>query len=92
MDKFQSSASSVVGLDDAYGEPTRKRRRTDGSTIGGVGGEEKEVWVVRRGQWRLRVQNSRSRKGGVECVLVAVSLEAFAFERGRNAQRGFLAG
>ncbi|PVH86577.1 hypothetical protein DL98DRAFT_582530 [Cadophora sp. DSE1049] len=87
-----SSASSVVGLDDAYGEPTRKRRRTDGSTISGVGGEEKEVWVVRRGQWRLRVQNSRSRKGGVECVLVAVSLEAFAFERGRNAQRGFLAG
>ncbi|CZS97568.1 related to BTB/POZ domain-containing protein [Rhynchosporium graminicola] len=85
-----STASSVVGGDDGYGEPMRKRRRTDGSVAGLS--EEKDVWIVRRGQWRLRVQNSRSQKGGVECVLVAVNLDAFAFERGRNAQRGFLAG
>lgn len=85
---ISSVASSVV--DETYGEPTRKRRRMDGSTV--EVNEEKEIWVVRRGQWRLRVQNARNGKGGVECVLVAVNIEAFASEGGRNTQRGFLAG
>ena len=43
------------------------------------------------GQWRLRVQNARNGKGGVECVLVGVKIEAVSGELGRNMQRGFLA-
>jgi hypothetical protein len=95
-----SDASSVVG-DEANefgsgggggggGQPSRKRRRTEISS--GNGGEEKESWVVKTGQWRLRVQNARNGKGGVECFLVAVRIEAVSGELGRNMQRGFLAG
>ena len=59
-----------------------------------------ETWIVKTGQWRLRVQNARTGtgtgngkgKGGVECVLVAVKLDVVSGELGRNRQRGFLAG
>lgn len=84
----ESNASSVIGIDESFGEPSKKRRRMEGGSV--VGGEEKESWVVKTGQWRLRVQNSRNGKGGVECVLVAVRLDAMSGEFGRNAQRGFL--
>ncbi|PMD59356.1 uncharacterized protein K444DRAFT_530225 [Hyaloscypha bicolor E] len=70
-------------------QPSRKRRRTEMSS---GGGEEKESWVVKTGQWRLRVQNARNGKGGIECVLVAVKIDAVSGERGRNMQRLFLAG
>lgn len=71
------------------GQPPRKRRRADITTgIGGLSGEES--WVVKTGQWRLRVQYGRNGKGGVECVLVAVKLDAFSGEQGRNARRAFL--
>ncbi|KAF8855634.1 hypothetical protein BDZ45DRAFT_498856 [Acephala macrosclerotiorum] len=83
-----SNASSVIGIDESFGEPSRKRRRMEGGSV--VGGEEKESWVVKTGQWRLRVQNSKNGKGGVECVLVAVRLDAVSGEFGRNAQRRFL--
>lgn len=62
-----------------------KRRRTETSIHGD------ETWLVRTGQWRLRVQNARNGKGGVECVLVAVKLDAISGELGRNSQRMFLA-
>ncbi|KAK4102490.1 hypothetical protein N658DRAFT_495199 [Parathielavia hyrcaniae] len=62
----------------------RKRRRTDE----GQGGEEE--WIVRRGQWRLRIQGTRNGKAAVECCLVAVKLDAYSSERARNAQRPFL--
>ena len=70
-------------------QPSRKRRRTEMSS---GGGEEKESWVVKTGQWRLRVQNARNGKGGIECVLIAVKIDAVSGERGRNMQRLFLAG
>ncbi|KAE8443136.1 hypothetical protein EG329_002305 [Mollisiaceae sp. DMI_Dod_QoI] len=104
-DSGGSNASSVIGIDEGFGEPSRKRRRMDGGVVGGLGlgggmvgmdvGEEKESssWVVKTGQWRLKVQGSRNGgngKGGVECVLVAVRLDAVSGEFGRNAQRGFL--
>ncbi|KAI9052193.1 hypothetical protein LZ554_003552 [Drepanopeziza brunnea f. sp. 'monogermtubi'] len=82
-------AGAGAGLVDGHAEQIRKRRRMDGSTIGL--NEEDPVWVVKRGQWRLRVQNSRTEKGGVECVLMGVVVDAFTSEGARNAQRGFLA-
>ncbi|PMD45993.1 hypothetical protein L207DRAFT_540711 [Hyaloscypha variabilis F] len=77
-------------------QPSRKRRRTEISSAGGMSGsvvgEERESWVVKTGQWRLRVQHARNGKGGIECVLVAVKIDAVSAEIGRNMQRGFLAG
>lgn len=64
----------------------RKRRRTDGSIA--PGGEEE--WTVMTGQWRLRIQSSKGGKSGVECVLVAVKLDAVSSQLGRNMARGFL--
>ncbi|KAK4038144.1 hypothetical protein C8A01DRAFT_17720 [Parachaetomium inaequale] len=65
---------------------SRKRRRVDEQ---GGGGEE---WIVRTGQWRLRIQGARNGKAAVECCLVAVKLDAFSSERARNGQRSFLGG
>jgi len=62
---------------------SRKRRRIEGG-----GGDEN--WVIKTGQWRLRVQNGRNGKG-VECLLVAVKLDAVSGEGGRNKKRAFLA-
>jgi hypothetical protein len=85
----KESRKHLDGEDDEASEPQRKRRRTDGA-----GGEEKEkekeTWIIKTGQWRLRVQNAKNGKGGVECVLVAVKLDAVSGELGRNAQKGFL--
>ncbi|KAH7155098.1 hypothetical protein B0J13DRAFT_593446 [Dactylonectria estremocensis] len=63
----------------------RKRRRTDGSV--GPGDDE---WTVMTGQWRLRIQGAKGAKGGVECVLVAVKLDAVSSQLGRNLTRPFL--
>lgn len=71
-----SSAASVI-----MSNP-RKRRRADTNTP--------EEWIVRTGQWRLRIQGSKSGKSAVECVLVAVKLDAVSSELGRNAARSFL--
>ncbi|TPX17996.1 uncharacterized protein E0L32_011907 [Thyridium curvatum] len=87
-----SAPSSAGGLDSpasAAGSAVfnpRKRRRVDAGLLG-QGAEE---WVVRKGQWRLRIQSSRHGKSAVECVLVAVKLDAMSSEHARNAQRGFL--
>jgi hypothetical protein len=96
------SGNSSVASDEMEGgtgggvlhlsQPARKRRRTEISS----GGEEKESWIIKTGQWRLRVQNARggngNGKGAIECVLVAVKIDAVSSELGRNMQRGFLAG
>ena len=65
--------------------PPRKRRR-----YGSL--DDFGEWVVRRGQWRMRVQHCPG--GGVndmEIVLHAVKLDAVSGQKGRNANRGFLA-
>jgi hypothetical protein len=80
------------GRDEDDDEFPRKRRRI-GDHIGqGVGGIEEGIqkWIVRTGQWRLRIQNSARGKSGVECVLEAVKLDAVSGDAGRNSQRGFL--
>ncbi|KAI0017758.1 hypothetical protein F4780DRAFT_573728 [Xylariomycetidae sp. FL0641] len=79
----ESPMSSLGGY---FGAPSRKRRRVD---MSGHGADE---WVVRTGQWRLRIQGSRNGKSAVECVLIAVKLDAFSTEQSRNARRGFLVG
>ncbi|KAI1432134.1 hypothetical protein GGR50DRAFT_675865 [Xylaria sp. CBS 124048] len=64
--------------------PSRKRKRLDSSS------QADDEWIVRTGQWRLRLRNTRSGKSAVECVLVAVKIDAYSREQARNAQRGFL--
>ena len=84
-ERQDSPLSSAGG---GYYFPPRKRRRTDMPPSGSA-----EEWVVRTGQWRLKIQGSRgSARGAVECVLVAVKLDAYSSELARNAQRGFLRG
>lgn len=63
-------------------EYPRKRRRVDGDP-------ENEEWVVRTGQWRLRIQAAPNGRG-VECVLVATKLDAMSSQLARNMSRGFL--
>ena len=89
VDVVGASPTSLGGL-----PPSRKRRRLDSHSIGGGaaagGGAGGEEWVVRTGQWRLRIQGAKNGKSADECVLVAVKLDAMSSEHARNAQRGFL--
>ncbi|CAH0041284.1 unnamed protein product [Clonostachys solani] len=61
---------------------SRKRRRTED-------GGPKE-WVVRTGQWRLRIRPTKTAKAPYECVLEAVKIDAFSSELERNSSRSFL--
>ncbi|KAK3900545.1 hypothetical protein C8A05DRAFT_45627 [Staphylotrichum tortipilum] len=65
---------------------SRKRRRVDDQDVGG------EEWIVKTGQWRLKIQGARNGKAPVECCFVAVKLDAYASERARNGERSFLGG
>ncbi|KAI9810107.1 MAG: hypothetical protein M1827_006718 [Pycnora praestabilis] len=47
-------------------------------------------WIIRTGQWRLRVQPTAGSTGNMEVVLIAVKLDALSGERGRNTKRSFL--
>jgi hypothetical protein len=63
----------------------KKRKRQDSlETLGD--------WVIRTGQWRLRVQPNPQDllRGGYEIVFVAVKIDAYSEERARNARRSFL--
>jgi hypothetical protein len=51
---------------------------------------EPGIWTVRSGQWRLRVQSANNGKSGIECVLVAVKIDALTNEMARNESRSFL--
>lgn len=72
--------------------PTKKRKRR-GSL------DEFGEWIVKKGQWRLRVQprvdlsptgRVGQEDGAMEIVLVAVKLDAVSGQRGRNMGRGFV--
>ena len=72
--------------------PTKKRRRR-GSL------DEFGEWIVRKGQWRMRVQprgeysprfGRGEESGSMEIVLCAVKLDAVSGQRGRNMARGFV--
>lgn len=85
--------------------PSRKRRRVDNNfnSSGGGGAQlpQSGYWIIKTGQWRLRIRSrgggsgdlsSGTGAGGVECVLVAVKLDAVSGESARNETRGFLNG
>ncbi|KAI9850932.1 MAG: hypothetical protein M1838_004818 [Thelocarpon superellum] len=78
--------SSAGEATSASTEPPRKRARRGSMDDFGE-------WVVRRGQWRLRVQpQPDSSRGGMEVVMMAVKLDAYSGEKHRNAHRTFLSG
>lgn len=70
-------------------QPSRKRKRR-GSL------DDFGEWMIRRGQWRLRVQprmdNAVGDEGSpkMEIILFAVKLDAISGQKGRNLLRGFL--
>lgn len=66
--------------------PSKKKRKRQNSQ-GDLG-----EWVIRTGQWRLRVQPNTqdSIRGGFEIVFIGVKVDAYSSERARNARRGFL--
>lgn len=69
---------------------SRKRRRPTKSATSAS--DNHGEWVIRSGQWRLRVQPSPQDtiRGGYEIVFLAVKLDAFSHEKARNARRLFL--
>ncbi|KAL0941279.1 BTB/POZ domain-containing protein-like protein [Colletotrichum truncatum] len=91
-----AAAAAAGGLSSGFlPNNSRKRRRVDSLGHGAIGSYAAlaaEEWVVKTGQWRLKIQGSRSGKSAVECVLVAVKLDAYSSETARNASRGFLSG
>lgn len=66
---------------DVAPQPPAKRKRSEL--------EEPESFIVRTGQWRLRVQ-PRSAGEDFEMVFVAVKLDAYTKQRMRNKSRRFL--
>ena len=66
--------------------PTAKKRKRQQSL------DHMGEWVIRSGQWRLRVQSSPrdAIRGGLEMIFVAVKIDAYTGEKARNARRGFL--
>ncbi|CAD6575017.1 MAG: hypothetical protein ASARMPREDX12_007064 [Alectoria sarmentosa] len=73
--------------------PSTKKRKRKGSL------DEFGEWIVRKGQWRMRVQprveyspriGQGEEGGNMEIVLCAVRLDAVSGQRGRNMARGFL--
>lgn len=81
-----SSAPPLQMSAPVLGANPRKRRRAD-MAHGGT-----EEWIIKTGQWRLRIQGVKNGKAAVECCLVAVKLDAMSSEQARNAQRPFLGG
>jgi len=81
------AGDSPASVSTAGGPPPRKRRRVDAGAIAAAAGDE---WVIRTGQWRLRIQGAKNGKSAVECVLVAVKLDAMTSEHARNSAREFL--
>jgi hypothetical protein len=94
MDDFtveEASRSPSVTSQGAHGPP-RKRRR---AYIPSENGDASVLWTIKTGQWRLKVQNAASYgmgRSAIECVLVAVKLDAFTGEMARNESRSFLSG
>lgn len=77
-----SAATSQYSRSSSRPPPRKRKRRGSLDEFG--------EWIVRRGQWRLRVQPRLDARGGMEIVLVAVKLEALSGQRERNMMRGFL--
>ena len=87
-DDEEEDDESGMDVDPSEASRSKKRKR------GGEEQDEGEELVVKRGQWRLRVQplagGAQAGKSGMEVILGAVKIEAYSSERARNATRGFL--
>jgi hypothetical protein len=77
---------SVQPLQTAKLPATKKRKRQGGMD------DDLGEWIIRSGQWRLRVQSNPhdAIRGGLEIVFLAVKIDAYTGERARNARRKFL--
>lgn len=64
---------------------TKKRKREGAPNALGE-------WIIRTGQWRLRVQPNPqdSIRGGFEIVFLGVKVDAYSNERARNSRKAFL--
>ncbi|KAF2715596.1 hypothetical protein K504DRAFT_446436 [Pleomassaria siparia CBS 279.74] len=51
--------------------------------------EAGEEWIVKRAQWRLRVEPVEGEGAKMQVVLCGVKIEGFTIERSRNRQRAF---
>lgn len=82
-----SAQNPTISRPSSARPPPRKRKR-----LGTL--DEFGEWIVKKGQWRLKVQPrvdaAEQEEGRMEIVMVAVKLDAFSGQRGRNAGRGFL--
>ncbi|KAL7927817.1 activator 1 subunit 3 [Trichoderma austrokoningii] len=78
---------------EALQHPRKRRRTEDDDGIDDAGGAlptDGQEWAIKTGQFRLRIQESRGGKSALECVFVAVKIDAVSSERGRNKMRRFL--
>ncbi|KAG5953339.1 hypothetical protein E4U53_005985 [Claviceps sorghi] len=82
------SSSCHANGDTAPQAYSRKRKRADGEGTSPEDGPRS--WTIMTGQWRLRILPAKGGKSAVECVFVAVKIDAVSSERGRNRARGFL--
>ncbi|KAL9111688.1 MAG: hypothetical protein Q9227_003962 [Pyrenula ochraceoflavens] len=81
------------------GIPPRKRRRAAISSVASAEDLSPRAWIIRRAQYRLRVQRNpgmglqdtaKGTGGGLEVVFAAVKIDAITGEKARNRARAFL--
>lgn len=82
-----SNQNPAISRPPSVRPPPRKRKR-----LGTL--DEFGEWIIKKGQWRLKVQprvdTAKQEEGRMEIVMVAVKLDAVSGQRGRNAGRDFL--
>ncbi|MCJ1402369.1 hypothetical protein MMC11_005589 [Xylographa trunciseda] len=82
------SNASLQPLRPSSTKPPSRKRKRRGSL------DEFGEWIIRKGQWRLRVQprpeQTDHEEQRMEIVLFAVKLDAVSGQKGRNTLRGFL--
>ena len=80
----------VTSADSPDTTGSRKRRRGPDGDVLPASDSTSEPWTVRTGQWRLQIRPVEAGKSDVECVLVAVKIDAVTSELARSMSRGFL--
>ena len=88
-DEDEEDDQSEMDIDPSEASRAGKKRKRDNDTE-----DEGEEWIVKKAQWRLRVQpmsgGAQAGRSGMEVILSAVKIEAYSTERSRNSMRGFL--
>lgn len=93
-DDADDDESSSMDVDSSTARSNRRGKRRKKQVPEDDEDDGSEEWIVRKAQWRLRVQpmsgGVQSGRSGMEVILGAVKIEAISSERGRNASKGFL--